>query len=397
MLQPNYTDKESKLFTGRTSYLKRLEDSAAKNKPAILLAPSGFGRTALLRNFAAKNDSLYIDLSALSLSPESFAVDFIGTVCFLGLAKGLSELGEYQTISKLKQIKLGRRCAETISRIDNELQKIKPDQQLLLKSAFGFPEEFAAEQGKKITIVLNNFDESLKFNNFSQVKDATGLFFDSISKAKNCSFVLSSPAIYLMKQELKRQQADKQIDIVELSPLSLDETKDLFEKVAGKADDRVAKEVHALSAGIPLIVKSLASRFAKEKTNDVQKNIRLVKYMLISDLATSTSPSYFYCSKLFSGSLSRARGETLLKSILKVVSQNTPLRLTEIAKLVYRSAPVTKSLLERLIEVDLIVKNGNVFDFSNPVLKLWCRLYFGSVEFSEVPDERALSDIGGLL
>jgi hypothetical protein len=38
-----------------------------------------------------------------------------------------------------------------------------------------------------------------------------------------------------------------------------------------------------------------------------------------------------------------------------------------------------------------------VFDFSNPVLKLWCRLYFGSVEFSEVPDERALSDIGGLL
>ena len=393
MLQPNYTDKEGKLFTGRTSYLKRLEDSAAKNKPTILLAPSGFGRTALLRNFAAKNDSLYIDLSALSLSPESFAVDFIGTVCFLSLAKDLSELGEYQTISKLKQIKLGRRCAETISRIDNELQKIKPDQQLLLKSAFGFPEEFAAEQGKKITIVLNNFDESLKFNNFSQVKDATGLFFESISKAKNCSFVLSSSAICLMKQELKKQQTD----IVELSPLSLDETKDLFEKVAGKADDRVAKEVHALSAGIPLIVKSLASRFAKEKTNDVQKNIRLIKYMLISDLATSTSPSYFYCSKLFSGSLSRARGETLLKSILKVVSQNTPLRLTEIAKLVYRSAPVTKSLLERLIEVDLIVKNGNVFDFSNPVLKLWCRLYFGSVEFSEVPDERALSDIGGLL
>ena len=393
MLQPNYTDKEGKLFTGRTSYLKRLEDSAAKNKPTILLAPSGFGRTALLRNFAAKNDSLYIDLSALSLSPESFAVDFIGTVCFLGLAKGLSELGEYQTISKLKQIKLGRRCAETISRIDNELQKIKPDQQLLLKSAFGFPEEFATEQGKKITIVLNNFDESLKFNNFSQVKDATGLFFDSISKAKNCSFVLSSSAICLMKQELKKQQTD----IVELSPLSLDETKDLFEKVAGKADDRVAKEVHVLSAGIPLMVKSIASRFAREKTADVQKNIRLIKYVLISDLATSTSPSYFYCSKLFSGSLSRARGETLLKSILKVVSQNTPLRLTEIAKLVYRSAPVTKSLLERLIEVDLIVKNGNVFDFSNPVLKLWCRLYFGSVEFSEVPDERALSDIGGLL
>jgi hypothetical protein len=393
MLQPNYTDKDSKLFTGRSSYLKKLEESAAKGRPIILLAPEGFGRTTLLRHFAAKTDSLYIDLSALSLSPESFAVDFIGAVCFLGIAKDISELGGYQTISGLKQLKLGRRCSDIISRIGNELQKIKPDQQLLLRSAFSFPDEFAAEHGKKSVLVINSFDEVLKFNNFSQVKDAVSLFFDSISKARSCSFVLSSSAVHLMKQHLKKHP----IEVIELSPLSLDETKELFEKLAGKADDRVIKEVHVLSAGIPIIVKGIASRFAKEKTTDVQRNIRLVKYILVSDLATTTSQPYSYCSRLFSSSLSRARGETLLKSILKVVSQNNPLRLTEIARLIYRSAPVTKSLLERLVEVDLIVKKDNVFDFANPVLKLWCRLFFSSVGFSEFPDERTLSGIGGLL
>jgi hypothetical protein len=393
MLQLNHTDKDSKLFTGRISYIKKLEDAVSKNKIALLLAPSGFGRTSLLRNFAAKSNAMYLDLSSMSLSPESFAVDFIGNICFLSLSSNVSELAEYQTLAKLKQLKLGKRCAEIISRIDNELQKIKPDQSLLLKLAFSFPEEFASDQNKRLAIAINNFDEILKFNNFSQVKDSVSLFFESVSKNKSASFVLSSASVYQMKSLMKKQPVDQ----VELSPLSIDETKELFEKVCGKADDRVIKEVHSLSAGIPSIVKSIASRFKDEKTADVQKNIRLVKYILVSDLATSASNSYFYCSKLFSGSLSRARGETLLKTLLKAVSQNRPLRLTELSHLIYRSGPVTKSLLERLIEVDLITRTDNTFDFSNPVLKLWCRLYFSSIEFSEVPDEKSLVEIGGVL
>ena len=92
--------------------------------------------------------------------------------------------------------------------------------------------------------------------------------------------------------------------------------------------------------------------------------------------------------------LNRARGESLLKIILKAVSQNTPQRLTEISRLIYRSAPVTKSLLERLIEVDLLVKSGNTFDFANPVLKVWCRLMFSNTEFNDSPDEATLEEFG---
>jgi hypothetical protein len=383
MLQTTPPEKESKLFTGRTSSLKQINESISKSNIAVVLAPSGFGRTSLLRQFASKNNALYLDLRKISLSPENLAIEFMCAI---------SAPGSASSIETLKQLKLGKKCDDLVSIVDNELQKIKPDQELLLKSAFTFAEEFAAEQNKKSTIILNNFDELLKLNNFSQIKDAIEIFFNSTAKNKNTSFILASAAVHIMKKQLKKH-ISKTID---LPPFSSEETKELFEKIAGKTDDRITKEVYRLSAGIPIIVKNIAQRFKEEKTPDIQKNIQLIKHILLSDLATTNSSSYFYCSKLFTNSLNRARGESLLKTILKAVSQNQPLRLTEIARLIYRSGPVTKSLLERLIEVDLITKTDSTFDFANPVLKQWCRLFFKNIEFNELPDEKTLEK-GGLL
>jgi hypothetical protein len=395
MLQKDISEKEGKLFTGRQQYLKQLEEKVSKKSITAVIAPSGFGRTTLLRQFAAKSSAFYIDLKKISIPPENFAVELIGTVCFLHLAKDRSELSEFMSIEKLRQLKLGKACEGIISTVDNELQKIKPDQELLVKSAFGFAEEFAAEHRKKSAFILDSFDELLKLDNFSQIKDTAELFFTTASKSKSCQFIVSSSAVNLLRSITKKYS----IDTVEISPLSQDETKELFEKIAGRCDERIAKEVYRLSSGLPLIVRSMASRFRDGKTSDVQKDLSLLKYILVSELADTTSRSYFYCSSLFTGSLDRARGESLLKAALKQVSQNRPLRLTEIARLIYRSGPVTKSLLERLVEVDLITKAENTFDFSNPVLKLWCRLMFSDIEFDGTPDVQQLKSAGagGLL
>ena len=383
MLQPRPTEKESKLFTGRKNALKQISDSLSKNNLAAILAPSGLGRTSLLKQFASKDNAIYLDLRKTSMSPENFSVEFMCAASNQGSAG----------LESLKQKKFGKRCAELVSTIDNELQKIRPDQQLLIRSALLFAEEYASETNKKTTIILNSFEELLKLNNFSQISDILSLFFDTIRNSKNCSLIIASPSVHLMQRLLKKHVKD----IIDLPPLTQEETKDLFEKVAGKTDERIVKEVHNISAGIPLIVKNIAKRFKEEKTSDIQKNTKIIKYIFISDLATKDSLSYFYCSRLFTGSLNRARGESLLKTILKAISNNQPLRLTEIARLIYRSGPVTKSLLERLIEVDLIEKSGNTFDFANPVLKQWCRIFFEGIEFNEIPDEKTLEDIGGLL
>ncbi|MFH1064168.1 MAG: hypothetical protein V1729_03750 [Candidatus Woesearchaeota archaeon] len=387
MLQPTVTEKERKLFTGRDSSIKQARNLISNNKTVVLLAQKGLGKTAFLKQLATGTGTIYIDLKKLSLTPESFSVEFTGAICS-GLATDSKPIC---TLDDLKQAKLGKRCKSIIATIDNELQKIKPDQTLILKSAFSFGEAFSAENGKKLTVAINNCDELLKLNNFSQIEDVLGTLFDTLADNKSFSMILASSSVYNMRRVLKRFNPD----IIELGPLSEEETRQLLEKIAGKVDERVSKEVYALSAGIPAAINTIASRLKEEKKADTQANIALIRYILHSGLADRSSASYSYCSNLFTDSLNRARGESLLKAILKVVSQNEPLRLTEIARRIYRSGPVTKSLIERLIEVDLLEKQDNTFRFSNPVLKVWCRLMFNGVEFDSTPDEKSLDSVGG--
>ena len=138
MLQPNNTDKESKLFTGRKTVMKSIDDSISKKDFAAVLAHTGFGRTTVLKHLAQKKGYFYLDLRKLSLSPENFAVDLIGSICFYNnkdTEKGVN-VAAFQSIEKLKSLKLSKREADIISTIDNELQKIKPDQKLILEKAF---------------------------------------------------------------------------------------------------------------------------------------------------------------------------------------------------------------------------------------------------------------------
>ncbi|MBW2968211.1 hypothetical protein KY362_07030 [Candidatus Woesearchaeota archaeon] len=371
MLQTT-TDKA--LVTARDKELKQLKQAISENRIPVLTAAPGLGRRALLQHFAAdkSNNAAYIDLKRLSISPESFSIEFILSI------------RSSRTLEEAKK-GLKKTSADLVGKIENELQKIKPDQRLILESALAFPETLE----KKPRVILDSFEEFLKLNNFKQIKDCVSLLTRHAQ-----TYIISSAAVHLTGTALKRHE--KSFQHITLASLTSDGTKALFESIAGKTDRRVSDNVHTRSAGIPTIIRNIAVRFKEEKTGDTQKDIRLIDYILISELVTESSRSYSYCSRLFTESLNRARGDTLLKTILKAVSQNAPLRLTEIARLIYRSGPVTKSLLERLVEVDLITKTGSTFDFSNPVLKIWCRLYFSSIGFADTPDEKTLESAGAL-
>ena len=75
------------------------------------------------------------------------------------------------------------------------------------------------------------------------------------------------------------------------------------------------------------------------------------------------------------------------KIILKVIASEKELRLSEIARKIYRSAPVTKSLLERLISADIIYRKDNRFYFYDTILKLWLKLTSQGYEFDEMEEK----------
>src|SRR3712207_9223263 len=79
-----------------------------------------------------------------------------------------------------------------------------------------------------------------------------------------------------------------------------------------------------------------------------------------------------YCYEL---RLHRARGYGALKAILEILAQEEPLTLTEIAHRLRRTPGSTKDYLSWLEDVDLIVSQRKRYSFSDPLLRIWVRLY----------------------
>ena len=353
-----------------------LQKGTAKN--IALLGSRKSGKTSIVKEHLKNAKGIvpiYIDLEKISLNPENFSIEFIGNIIFHYLKKPLSEYKKTSWLEHLlkTQSQVGKNAFSLIKTIENELLKIKPDQRLLVESAFRFAETWGKETNKKFLIVLDNFENLLDLNNFSQIKDILSIInFDS----ENVSYIATSSAI---KQSLASL---KKFECYEIKNLEKSEAAELIKSIIEKAEQKTIDEIFALSNGHPFVTILISKKY--NETKDVKK-------AFLIELLQKNKGIYNYCNDSLNYYYNRARGQTLLKIILKVIA-NEELRLSEIAKRIYRSAPVTKSILERLMEVDIIYKKDNKFYFSDNVLRLWLKLTSHGYEFDELPDDKTLDE-----
>ncbi|HII72751.1 TPA: hypothetical protein HA265_08400 [Candidatus Woesearchaeota archaeon] len=387
-----YLENEKKLFSGRKAYLTTLKQNISKSTDTCIIASPGFGKKTLLKELVRQQEGIrsalyYIDLSKASLSPENLALEYMASFC-----------DTQPNTNSLLQEKMSDECLSLVRTVDNELQKIKPDQQLILRSALLFPEAYAKHLKKRLVIIMDCFEEFLQFNNYSQITKVLDIFTSTIhatahvqSNAYTNTYVLTTSSA-LLKKGLAG------FEFMELSAFDETEAFEFIERSVGKVDVRLKRELFSLSRGIPAVLKSLCLRYrsASRKSN-VSDELALLRRLFVSELTVEFSRTHTYCKELFESSMNNARGSSLLKSLVKVLAMHDDLKLSEIARLLYRSAPVTKSLIERLIEVDLVRKSGSTFVFTNPVLKLWCRLSFQGIGFEEEPDDETLDEISNRL
>lgn len=367
---------DKKGFVERKYYLDLLAKNTGKN--VALLGSRKSGKTLILKNHLEKLDKkylkVYIDLEKLSLTPESFSIEFIGNIIFNYLDKNISEYKNFLNLEYLiKNSKLlkNEKLSEIIKNIENELEKIKPNQRFLVENAFNFAGVLAKD--KKIVICLDNFENILDLNNFSQIKDI--ISFINLEN-QNLNYIITSSLINKFKNL-------ENFEIIKLNNLDKKEAFVLVEKIIGKVDKKVFDKIYGLSNGHPLVLKSISLRY---------KEINNVRKAFLLELLCKEGLIYNYCKESLSFYLNLARGQSLLKNILRVVSQNE-LRLSEIAREIYRSAPITKAMIERLIEVDLIFKKDSRFYFSDSILQLWLKLTSQGYDFDFIPTDKELEDI----
>jgi len=340
-----------RILVGRDTYLSLLD----KPTNLCIIGEKGIGKTALLKEFIRKTREqkqtlpIYVDFEKISLSPEDFCVEFIATILHQTLGGNYTDYTEIEKLEKIKD-KLGK-GAEIIDKVKNELEKISPNQQLLLELAFKFTEAIGEKNTKKIVLCMDEFWRILDLNNYSRTSDVISLFKNVSSTHSYTNYTITGSAAEITKEIARKLE----IKVVELGKFEKRDTKELATGIADKDIELIQK----LSNGIPYAVSVLTEKYGEEKD---------VKKIFLKEMLEDKGILYNFYTNYLNESLGRARGKSLLWVILKKLSVKD-MKLSEASKAIHRSSAVTKNLLSRLTDVDLIAREGNVYTIKNKLLK----------------------------
>jgi len=384
----------------RESYVERLLKNLSEHKlkhgrNLALIGSLNIGKSFILKEFLKRasdeenngnenndkkssegNSVAYVDFSKIGLTPEELARSLLLSVASWHLKKDVSDLDE---------CKLGFESTRIVEQVKNEFLKIKPDHKLLLQLGFNFSEALCKDKSStdknnnlRMVVCLDEFWKLLDFNNYDQIDDVLNLFKQIVFSQSHVKYVVIGSAVTLMKDISKRLD----FEIVEILSMTSREL----------SHEDNADELYYYSAGVPLYVNALKNRQKIAKNSESEMSI---KEAFVTETLWKSGAIYHACERKLDDSLDRARGRGLLISILREISaaNSSGLRLSEVSRGIYRSAGVTKNLVERLVKVDLLVKEAGRFRFNDSVLKYWFKNFVSGNEFEEIPIKNEIRNI----
>ena len=419
MLDYLYPVDERALFTDRDHHLGLLDLCGAelqqgRRKHLALLGLRRIGKTLILKEFIlrwlqrpAVADlprvlPIYMDLKRLGLSPESFAVEYIGSVLYWFLEQGEGRWDEYARLPALLRAASGLgnpRVLDMVLELDADLRQQVIPQRRLLELAFNFPEVLAREQDVRFLICIDEFQDLGLLSNFPQVGDALDIFRSVLQTQSAVAYVAAGSAISLMEGIFHQARSPLFVHFrsERVGPFGRAESAELAHKaLAGEelpAD--AAQTLYTWTHGNPFYVYAVAERMRElillsGRTADAQ----LVREAFVLETLSSAGRIYNLCRYVIEESMGKARGQALLRLLLQILAESeNPLTLTELAQRLRRPAGATRALLNRLGEVDLVAQIDGAYDLPDPVLKIWLAYFHAGVELLTVPRREILEGL----
>ena len=331
----------------RPTVERRILEALQANTPRIpvLLGGCGSGKTTLLQRTSAllgDGQSQYVDTERITSTPE-------------GLLTSLTEDSPYP--HGQSEHDLIHASHQTPRNAFNAL--------------LGFlRQDTRAPSNRPIFL----FDEALALRTLESFPGLRGVlreFLTGLSTSHN-RFVISSRYVNRTLR-LIRDLPDK-FEVIHVSPLSHDETSAVLNHHGIGSDAHETGDLprifHALSDGRATYVSSLARSLGS--TGGVSG--RDPVSALVS-LLTRGGSIYWTCQFSYELRLHHARGYGALKAILSILADEEPLTLTKVSQRVGRTPGSTKDYLSWLEDVDLITVRQKRYSFSDPIMRLWVRMY----------------------
>lgn len=382
------------IFGGREDLLGRLTGAMEGTEQGhqatmALIGPKGIGKTTLLREFQKRARAggrsvplLYVDFEKIVSSPEEFSLQYPAQLLsgYLEFNNQTVLKGGYQNLSRLEGMgqDLGlRNINEIILELKHQLDKEKRSQQRLVEMALSFPEELAMAVGRRFLVIIDEFPFLSDLNNFSGIKEVLDLFGKTVKNQGNLSYVISASNTPLMENLLSSNALYKKFRPIYIGVMDVQEglsliSKILFQEGVG-TDQGLNRTIYDYSFGHPFYMVHITQTAARLALTSKELNPDFISEAVAEEMLLPTGGVYLFCKYIYELALERARSKSLLKAILHLLVQRDGLSLTEKASLLKRTPGETSSLLQRLLEVDLVTKREGRYSLRDSLLKLWLK------------------------
>ena len=223
------------------------------------------------------------------------------------------------------------------------------------------------------TFLLDEVLELRTFESFPGLRTALRELLKTLNASSN-RFVLTTR--YISRAHRLLKDATSRFEVIHVPPLSPAEVRDLMLSIDGglhedASAESLARAVCTLSDGRVGYAHAIGEALSRMvDTQGVGDPVSALTSLLSPDGRLAAS-----CAACYELRLHRARGYGALKAILEILAQEEPLTLTEVAHRLKRTPGSTKDYLSWLEDVDLIVSQRKRYSFSDPLLRVWVRLY----------------------
>ena len=226
------------------------------------------------------------------------------------------------------------------------------------------------------TFLLDEVLELRTFENFPGLRTALRELLKVLTASGN-RFVLTTR--YVSRAHRLLKDASARFEVIHVPALSSAEVRDLMLSIDGgqtilrdeAGSEVLAAAVHALADGRVGYAQAIGEALSRMvDAQGVGDPISALTALLSPDGKLTS-----ICGACYELRLHRARGYGALKAILEILAQEEPLTLTEVSHRLKRTPGSTKDYLSWLEDVDLIVSHRKRYSFSDPLLRVWVRLY----------------------
>ncbi len=243
----------------------------------------------------------------------------------------------------------------------------KPDYAGLFYSVFGTLQVLAEKNNLKFVVILDEFQDLVKFRGYTGLKDIPSLFRAVIQeRGEHVSYIISGSRVHMSTGMLDGGRSPLFAHFEKLTVYGMDEkySVELFTKyLSAKGitiDEKTAREAYRIVGGIPFYLMALAEAYNQKE--DLQDTYTRILTETVGSLKN-------YVDYVLSEDLGNVTGGPVLLTILRALAVSNGLTVTEISKktkIKYTSLPYHMSNLKNS---DLVIQEERRYKVRDKIVK----------------------------